>query len=132
MPSSPSKKRSKQSKNLTLEKTLAALTVTFKTELQNNVISKIMSIQRSDISPAAYSLLEHFQPTSASVEKSCSKLRKLSAKDRNSKVENVNQYMILHLNSCRSGDRRVGCLYKVCALQVLLRICMFSLTKCLF
>jgi len=40
--------------------------------LENNDILKIMSVERSDISPAVYSLLQHCQPTSASVERSFS------------------------------------------------------------
>ena len=49
-----SKKRRKQSKNLTSEKKLAALTIAFE-----NDISEIMNMERSDISPAAYGFLQH-------------------------------------------------------------------------
>ena len=71
-----------------------------KKRIQSNDISKIMSMARSDISPAVYSLLQHSQPTSASVERSFSMLKKLLAKDRNFSVQNVKHYMILHYNSC--------------------------------
>ena len=66
--------------------------------LQNNDISQIINEERQDISPAVYHMLQNFQPTSATVEKSFSMLKKLMAKDRN-KVENVRHYMILHFNA---------------------------------
>ena len=47
-------------------------------------------MERHDsISLAVYHMLQNSQPTSASVEKSFSMLKKLLAKDRNFKVENV-------------------------------------------
>ena len=49
--------------------------------------------------PAVYHILQNSQPTSASVERSFSILKKLLAKDRNFKVENVQHYMILHFNA---------------------------------
>ena len=39
-----------------------------KKKMQNNDIYKIMNIGRPDILPAAYSLLQHFQPTTACAE----------------------------------------------------------------
>ena len=51
------------------------------------------------ISPAVYYMLQNSLPTSALVEKSFSMLKKLLAKDRNFKVENVRHYMILHFNA---------------------------------
>ena len=67
--------------------------------MQNNNISEIINLERQDISPAVYHMLQNSQPTSASVERSFSMLKKLSAKDRNFKVENVRHYMILHFNA---------------------------------
>ena len=67
--------------------------------MQNNVISQIMNMERQDILPVAYHMLENSQPTSGSVERSFSILKKLLAKDRNFKVENVRHYMILHFNA---------------------------------
>lgn len=67
--------------------------------MQKNDISKIMRMERPDISPAEYCLLQHCQPTSASVERSFSMLRKLLAKDRNFKGHNVKHYIVLHFNS---------------------------------
>ena len=55
-------------------------------------------MERQDISPAVYHMLQNSQPTSASVERSFSMLKKLLAKDRNFKVENVRHCMILHFN----------------------------------
>ena len=48
-------------------------------------------MNRPDISPAVYILFQHSQPTTASVERSFSMLRKLFVKGRNLKVENVKQ-----------------------------------------
>ena len=67
--------------------------------MQNNDTSEITNMERQDISPAVYHMLENAQPTSASAERSFSMLRKLLAKDRNFKVENVRHYMILHFNA---------------------------------
>ena len=67
--------------------------------MQNNNNSEIINIERHDILPAVYHMLENSQPTSASVERSLSMLKKLLAKDRNFKVKNVQHYMILHLNA---------------------------------
>ena len=72
-----------------------------KKKIQSNDISKIMPLAISDISPAVYSLFQHSQSTSASVEKSFFMIKKLLAKDRNNSVKNVNHCnMILHCNSC--------------------------------
>ena len=46
-------------------------------------------MESQDISPTMYHMLRNSQPTSASVEKSFSMFKKLLAKDRNVKVENV-------------------------------------------
>ena len=70
-----------------------------KKRMQNNDISEIINLERQDISPAVYHMLQNSQPTSASVERSFSMLKKLLAKDRNFKVENVRHYMILHFNT---------------------------------
>ena len=53
-----------------------------------------MTLETADISSTVYSLLYHSQPTTASVERNFSMLRKQLAKDRNFKAENVKQYMI--------------------------------------
>ena len=62
--------------------------------MQNNDISEIVNMERQDISPAMYHMLQNSQPTFASVERSFSILKKLLAKDRNFKVENMRHYMI--------------------------------------
>ena len=67
--------------------------------MQNNDIFEIINMARQDISPAVYHMLQNSQPTSASVERSFSMLKKLLAKDRNFKVDNVRHYMILHFNA---------------------------------
>ena len=60
-----------------------------KKRIQNNVIFKIINMKRQDISSPVYHTLQNSQPTSASVERSYSMLKKLLAKDRNFKVKNV-------------------------------------------
>ena len=67
--------------------------------MQNNDISEIINMERQDILPAVYHMLQNSQPTSASVERSFSMLKKLLAKDRNFKAETVRHYMILHFNA---------------------------------
>ena len=67
--------------------------------MQNSDISEIINMERQDISPAVYHMLQNSQPTSASVERTFSMLKKLLAKDRNFKVENVRHYVILHFNT---------------------------------
>ena len=56
-------------------------------------------MKRQDISPAVYHKLQNSQPTSAFVERSFSMLKKLLAKDKNLKDENVRHYMTLHFNA---------------------------------
>ena len=58
-----------------------------------------MIMKRQEISPAAYHMLQNSQPTFASIETSFSMLKKLLAKDKNFKVENVRLYMTLHFNA---------------------------------
>ena len=70
-----------------------------KQRMQNNDISETINMERQDISPAVYHMLQNSQPTSASVERRFFMLKKLLAKDRNFKVENVQHYMILHFNT---------------------------------
>ena len=48
-----------------------------KTKMQNNDISEIIKMERQDISPAAYHMLQNSQPTSGFVERSFSMLKKL-------------------------------------------------------
>ena len=55
-------------------------------------------MERQDISPAVYHMLQNSQPTFASVERSFTMLKKLLVKDRNFKVENEQHYMTLHFN----------------------------------
>ena len=63
-----------------------------KTRVQNNDILKIINIEIQNILPFAYSLHRHSQPTTASLERSFSIQKKLLAKDKNFKAENVKHY----------------------------------------
>ena len=67
--------------------------------MQNNDISEIINLERQDILPTVYHMLENSQLASASVERSFSMLKKLLARDENFQVKNVRHYMILHFNS---------------------------------
>ena len=67
--------------------------------MQNSDIFEIINMERQDISPAVSHVLQNSQPTSASVERSFSMLKKLLSKDRNFKVENMRHYMILLFNA---------------------------------
>ena len=69
-----------------------------KKRMQNN-ISEIINMERKDISPAVYYMLQNSQPASASVERRFSMLKKLLAKDKNFKAENVQRYMISRFNA---------------------------------
>jgi len=51
------------------------------------------------MSPVVHSLFQNSHPAAASADRSFSVLKKLLAKDKNFKAENVQQYMILHFNS---------------------------------
>ena len=50
-----------------------------KKKMQNNDISEIINMEKQDISPAVYHVLQNSQPTFASVERSFSMLKKLLA-----------------------------------------------------
>ena len=67
--------------------------------MQNNDIIKIINMERQDILPAVYHMLQNSQRTFASAERSFSMLKKLLAKDRNFKAENVRHCMILLFNT---------------------------------
>ena len=60
-----------------------------KQRMQNNNISEIINMERHDISQAVYHMLQNSQPTSVSVDRNFSMLKKLLVKNRNFKVENV-------------------------------------------
>ena len=51
-----------------------------KKRMQNNDISEIINMERQDISTAVYHMLQNSQPTSASVERSFSMMKKLLAR----------------------------------------------------
>lgn len=67
--------------------------------LEDNDLHAIMNMSRWQISPDFYGLLQSCQPTSASVERSFSMLKKLLQKDRNFLSKNVKNYMILYFNA---------------------------------
>ena len=70
--------------------------------LSNNPsLLDIMSLKRDDISPTLYGCLQQCQPTSVCVERSFSILKKMLAKDRNFKPENIESYCMMLFNAER-------------------------------
>ena len=57
--------------------------------MQENHISEIINMERQDISPAVYHMLQNSQPISASVESSFFMLKKRLAKERNFRAKSV-------------------------------------------
>ena len=53
-----------------------------KKRMENNDISKIVNMERQDISPTVYHMLQNSQPTSASVERSFSMFEKTVGQGR--------------------------------------------------
>ena len=74
-----------------------AIAAYIRKRLEKN-LSEIMAMNRQEISPTAYGLLQHCQPTTASVERNFSMLNKLLAKERNFLPDNVLHYMCVHYN----------------------------------
>ena len=67
-------------------------------KLKKNDLMDIIEMNREEIAPAVYGMLQKCQPTTASVERSFSMLNKLLAKDRNFLPQNVKHYMCVHYN----------------------------------
>ena len=67
--------------------------------MSRNDINCIVKMGRGDISPHLYRLLSNSQATSASVERSFSILRKLLARDRNFKDDNLRYYLMMKYNT---------------------------------
>jgi len=71
----------------------------FDKRLDNTDIMDIMKMERNDVSPHLYALLQESQPTSAAVERSFFMLKKILRDNRNFDVENVQYYALLNFNS---------------------------------
>ena len=67
--------------------------------LKVNDIQDIVTLKNENISPACYVAYKKCPPTSISVERSFSMLKKILGKDRNFLPENVKKYMSLYYNS---------------------------------
>jgi len=65
---------------------------------KNSDISNIVNLRKDGVSPATYAQIQNCQPTSASVERSFSMLRKLLRKDRSFLPENVEKYLSSYYN----------------------------------
>lgn len=70
----------------------------FSGRYNDNEIIDIMSENGSNIAPSLYGLLQSCQPTTASVERSFSMLKKLLAKDRHFQPQNIHKYFKLYYN----------------------------------
>lgn len=66
---------------------------------KNSDISAIMSLNRNDVSPSHYQLLQHCPSTSVTVERSFSMLKKLLSNDRHFLDQNVKNYLMFKYNS---------------------------------
>lgn len=66
--------------------------------ISNNEISGICNFSTPFISPNSYSMLQECIPTSVSVERSFSMLKKLLALDRNFIPENIYNYFAFYFN----------------------------------
>ena len=66
--------------------------------LNDNDISTISLIKDLNISPSKYVILGNCSPTSISVERSFSMLKKLLAKDRNFNSNNISDYFCCYYN----------------------------------
>ena len=75
-----------------------AIAAYIRKRLEKNDLSEIMAMNRQEISPTVYGLLQHCQPKTTSVERSFSMLNKLLAKNRNFLPDNVRHYMCVHYN----------------------------------
>ena len=75
-----------------------AIAAYIKKRLEKNNLSEIMAMNRQEISSTVYGLLQHCQPTTASVERSFSMQNKLLTNDRNFLLDNVRHYMCVHYN----------------------------------
>lgn len=71
--------------------------------LRRNGVSSIMAMDRSEVSPALYCLLQSAQPSTAAVERSFSMLKKLLSKDRHFRPENVKKYFCVYFNNAQSS-----------------------------
>lgn len=66
--------------------------------LSNNGITEIISMKNECISPTSYLLLQNCPPTSISVERSFSMLKKLLASDRNFYPDNIYDFFSFYFN----------------------------------
>ena len=79
-----------------------------KRRIARNDITSIVIMERQDISPLLYNLLQKSQATSASVERSFSILGKFLAKDRNFREDHVKQYLMVKYNFPHQAEESVS------------------------
>lgn len=63
-----------------------------------NEIKNIVDMSKGEVSPDSYVRLQSAPATTASVERSFSMLKSLLKKERNFKLENIEEYMIIFYN----------------------------------
>lgn len=89
-------------RNLNLRKDPCKILEYIEKRLKSNGIASIMAMDRNEVSPQLYCLLQRAQPSTASVERSFSMLKKLLSKDRNFQPENVKKYLMVYFNNAQS------------------------------
>ena len=80
--------------------------------IAKNDITSIVKMERENISPHLYNLLQKSQATSASVKRSFSTLRKILAKDRNFREDHAKQYLMVKYNLPYQAEESVSIISK--------------------
>jgi hypothetical protein len=75
--------------------------------IEKNDIKSITLIRNTLISPSDYCFLQDCPPTSITVERSFSMLKKLLAVDRNFNKENIIKYFMVYFNVSASNDKQL-------------------------
>ena len=97
-----------QLKNIRFGKDACGLRTYLDERMEKNAdLLAIVKLSKENVSPSTYVLLQKCQATSSAVERSFSMLKKLLAKDRQFKDDNVKNYLIPHYNSVAKSDHDV-------------------------
>ena len=85
--------------SLDLREDTAGISVYLSKRMDKNLdLAAINEYTKEGVSPAVYTALQQYQPTSAAVERSFSMLRKMLSKDRNFMQENIEKYIVVYYN----------------------------------
>ena len=86
-------------KNIRFENDPVGLKQYIESRLDKSDCKLIMEMQNENISPTEYDLLQSCQPTSAAVERSFSIAKNLLRINRQFKIENIEDYLLLNFNN---------------------------------